>query len=120
MGGESAAILDWYRDTCGMVRFRVDSEEGEEGKVLDEEIGLRLKVGEWMSEWLCTEKGSQTNTQMGDRNFKLVLAEPLEEATDSHVNRFLFLNPGPGIQHIGLCTDNIQQSVATLTRRGVE
>ncbi len=31
-------------------------------------------------------------------NFKLVLAEPLEGATDSHVRKFLEAHGGPGLQ----------------------
>lgn len=116
--GESQAILDWYGETCGMVRFMINKEEGEEGTVIDGEVGIRLKVGEWLAEWLCREEGGQTGDSQ-ERNFKLVLAEPLAGTKDGHVNSFLCLNPGPGVQHIGLCTDNMQGSVGTLARRGV-
>jgi len=118
--GESKDILDWYRDTCGMARFIISQEEGEEGTVIDGDVGIRLKVGEWMSEWLCREVGGQTAHTDQERNFKLVLAEPLHHAGDDHVNKFLSSHPGPGVQHIGLCTEVMERCVADLTGRGVE
>jgi len=119
--GESKTILDWYNETCGMVRFMMNKEEvDEEGTVIDGEVGIRLKVGEWLSEWLCKEEGSQTGEEQKERNFKLVLAEPLTGTNKGHVNSFLSLHPGPGVQHIGLCTDNMAWSVSSLARRGVQ
>jgi len=118
--GESKAILDWYRETCGMVRFMINKDEVEDGTVIEGDVGIRLKVGEWMSEWLCREEGGHTALLDQERNFKLVLAEPLVETGGGHVNRFLSVNPGPGVQHIGLCTENMEWSVASLARRGVQ
>ena len=34
--------------------------------------------------------------------------------------RYLATHPGPGVQHIGLCTDDIQRTVSALTVTGVE
>ena len=85
--GESKDILDWYRDTCGMARFLISQGEGEDGTVIEGDVGIRLKVGEWLSEWLCREVGGQTEHSDKERNFRLVLAEPLQEDGQDHVNR---------------------------------
>ena len=85
--GDSDRILTWYQQTCGMTRFKMTPSEGEEGVEVTGEAGLRLKVGEWMSEWMCREVGVSSDDQVKERNFKLVLAEPLEVNHDGHVNR---------------------------------
>ena len=85
--GESDKILDWYHNTCGMTRFKLSpSEDDKEGVTVDGEAGLRLKVGEWLSEWLCRETGVTCNSDK-QKDFKLVLAEPLTDNTQGHVNR---------------------------------
>ena len=33
--------------------------------------------------------------------------------------RYLDVFPGPGVQHIGICTDDIQRSVSILSNNGV-
>ena len=72
--------------------------------MIGEEVGMRMKVGEWISSWLCREVGvkfplSEVSREMESRrNFKLVLAEPLEGAADSHVQKFLDEHGGPGLQ----------------------
>lgn len=123
--GQSPAILDWYRNTCGMRRFLVNKDDHpQEGTVIGAEVGLRLTSGEFMSEWLCQEEGvswptDQNHNQMEDiRNFKLVLAEPLPEPKSSHVHNFIRHNNGGGLQHIGLCSTNIVSTVKEMTRRG--
>ena len=99
------------------------------------EAGLRLKVGAWLGEWLCRETGATIGQEGEESNFKLVLAEPLTEGGSGHVDkyhapapaplqlcvcRFLAEFPGPGLQHIGLCTDNIQAAVTLLANNGVQ
>ena len=60
-----------------------------------------MMVGEWLSSWLCREEGVELSSASDERlNFKLVLAEPLENS--SHVQKFLSEHGGPGLQHIGL------------------
>ena len=82
--GETQAILQWYQDCCGMKRFLMsDQEDPENGYVFDD-VGMKLTAGDWISEWLCVEKGVRSPD---DINFKLVIAEPLPDRQDSHVNR---------------------------------
>ena len=59
-----------------MARFSISPEEEEEGLVL-EEVGMKLSAGTWLEEWLCREEGVSWDQEQSDRNFKLVLAEPL-------------------------------------------
>ena len=51
---------------------------------------MRLTAGEWMSEWLCPEKGVMRHDDDEDQqiiDFKLVIAEPLENRENSHFHR---------------------------------
>jgi len=127
--GESRAILDWYRNCCGMRRFLVNKEDHpQEGTVIRDSVGLRLTSGEFMSEWLCKEEGvswtsdeNKVNSHLEDvRNFKLVLAEPLPEPQDSHVHNFIKNHNGGGLQHIGLCSNNIVSTVREMTKSGAQ
>ena len=136
--GESKNILEWYRATCGMERFLISREEEPELGSVIEDVGMKLTVGSWVTEWLCKEEGvTWTNDQdnircrhcfnvflmtidLCLRNFKLVLAEPLPGHEDGHVNTFLRNNDGPGVQHIGLATLDISETVAELNRRGTK
>jgi 4-hydroxyphenylpyruvate dioxygenase len=52
-------------------------------------------------------------------NFKLVLAEPLAGHAQSHVNTFLQQHAGPGLQHVGLTTAAMLDSVRQMDSRGV-
>ena len=53
-------------------------------------------------------------------NFKLVLAEPLDNDKNSHVQNFLNHHGGPGLQHIGLSTSNVAETVQIMTDLGVQ
>ena len=53
-------------------------------------------------------------------NFKLVLAEPLDNGKDSHVQKFLNCHGGPGLQHIGLATSNVAETVQIMTDLGAQ
>ena len=35
----------------------VSQESPTDGVVIGEEVGMRMKVGEWISSWLCREEG---------------------------------------------------------------
>ena len=88
--GQSQAILEWYSKTCGMETFLLNpSQPGSEVVEVEGEAGLRLRVGEWLGEWLCREVGGQISpplpSQQHLNSFKLVLAEPLGQG--GHVNR---------------------------------
>ena len=117
--GQSRDILDWYSETCGMTRFSISPEEEEEGLVL-EEVGMKLSAGTWVEEWLCREEGVSWDQELSDRNFKLVLAEPLPGHEEGHVNKFLRDNAGPGVQHIGLATLDISHTLTVLSSSGAE
>ena len=100
--GESKNILEWYRATCGMERFLISREEEPELGNVIEDVGMKLTVGSWVTEWLCKEEGvTWTNDQdnircrhcfnvflmtidLCLRNFKLVLAEPKGVQRDMH------------------------------------
>ena len=117
--GDSRTILDWYSNTCGMQPFTLSQEEVPGEGTDFEEVGLKLNVSSWVTEWLCREEGVTWDpSQDNVKNFKLVLAEPLPGLEDSHVNSFLRDNGGPGVQHIGLATLNMTETITTLARRG--
>ena len=118
--GASRGILDWYSENCGMESFPLAGEEPGVGAVM-EDVGMKLNVSSWVTEWLCREEGvtwSQDQDEL--RNFKLVLAEPLPGYADSHVNKFLVDNGGPGVQHIGLSTQDITHTMSVLCRNGAQ
>ena len=89
--GDTGRILDWYSKCCGMERFLITKDEDLDDGTVFEDVGMRLSAGDWMSEWLCREKGVTWNDDedQTNRNFKLVVAEPLENREDSHVHRYL-------------------------------
>ena len=119
--GDSRNILDWYSDTCGMQPFLLSQEEVPGQGTVFEEVGLKLNVSSWVTEWLCREEGVTWDSSLDNRrNFKLVLAEPLPGNEESHVNQFLKDNGGPGVQHIGLATPDITHTVSVLTNNGAE
>ena len=119
--GDSRAILDWYSNTCGMQPFTLSQEEVPGQGTVFEEVGLKLNVSSWVTEWLCREEGVTWDSSLDNRrNFKLVLAEPLPGNEESHVNQFLKDNGGPGVQHIGLATPDITHTVSVLTNNGAE
>ena len=62
-------------------------ETEEAGLEVAGDAALRLKVGEWVSEWMCRETGVRANTGDRERDFKLVLAEPLADDSVGHVNK---------------------------------
>ena len=53
-------------------------------------------------------------------NFKLVLAEPLDNSLGSHVETFLKQHGGPGLQHIGLTTDKATETVQIMLDKGAQ
>ena len=112
--GDTERILAWYRECCDMQRFLITEDEDPEAGLEVPDVGMRLSVGEWVTEWLCREQGVQGDT------FKLVLAEPLEGNKESHVNSFLKEHNGPGIQHIGLGTEDIVSTVSILSEAGAK
>ena len=114
-----------------------------DGVEIEGEVNMRLTVGEWLSSWLCREEGVQSASK-NDRykiikkmvlqfhenlqnlflnyslNFKLVLAEPLDNSKGSHVQTFLDQHGGPGLQHIGLTTANASITVQVMSDQGAQ
>ena len=105
--GESQDILQWYSLTCGMQTFVINPSQASDVVDVEGEAGLRLRVGEWMEEWLCREVGGEIppppspvtsqSSHQHRTNFKLVLAEPLGEG--GHVNRRVTLYPATTHHH---------------------
>lgn len=119
--GQSSEILAWYGDIFKMKRFLVNPQESKGGVEIAGDVNMRLTVGEWMSSWLCREEGVQFQDENTDRlNFKLVLAEPLDNDKNSHVQNFLNHHGGPGLQHIGLSTSNVAETVQIMTDLGAQ
>ena len=118
--GDTERILSWYRRCCGMERFLISQDEDPEVGVVFDDVGMKLNVGNWITEWMCREQGVQwpSDDTKDVRNFKLVLAEPLPDNEDSHVNTFLRHHEGPGIQHIGLSTHDITSTINILNKNG--
>ncbi|CAB4062183.1 unnamed protein product [Lepeophtheirus salmonis] len=117
--GESLKVIDWYTKYLGMKRFFVQPNELEsKGVEINDHVGLRLMVGEWLTSWSCREVGVRDpNTKSS--SVMLVLAEPLEENSNSHVQKFLNNNDGPGIQHVGLAVrSKISNVVSKMIKNG--
>jgi len=119
--GQSQRILSWYSDLFKMQRFFVNPDEDEKGVEISGDVNMRLTVGEWLSSWMCREEGVQLENCNNEKlNFKLVLAEPLDNEKDSHVKNFLNHHGGPGLQHIGLTTPNAAKTVQIMTDSGAQ
>ncbi|XP_013783055.1 4-hydroxyphenylpyruvate dioxygenase-like protein [Limulus polyphemus] len=123
--GESHSILNWYEQVFGMKRFLMNREENmKEGLILDGQVGMRLKAMEY---WRCAEVGlsSAPSTQPENpgansgQSLIFVLAESLFGQENSHVETFLHEHGSPGVQHIGLTTSNMLETVAYMANKGV-
>ncbi|XP_043201473.1 4-hydroxyphenylpyruvate dioxygenase-like protein [Amphibalanus amphitrite] len=114
--GESTGLLDWYQRVFGMRRFQLNSQDSPtDGVVMGGEVGMALKAMEY---WRCAETGLQAPpTDPNQPTLKFVVAESLHD--DSHVETFNRQHGSPGVQHIGLHTDDIVSRVAGMTSRGV-
>lgn len=136
---QSHHILKWYKTCFGMQPFQITSmsagdqqeiEANDEAKEkaqfslatvdIHEEVGMKMTVGEWITSWMCRENGVQFPEVDEVLNFKLVLAEPLEKDSDSHVQHFLDSHGGPGLQHIGLTAPNVAKTVEWMHQRGAK
>lgn len=114
-------LIDWYKKVFNMRRFNIEGENSENGLIVKTgQSGMNLKV---INYWLCAENGVEFKTKNAtvDDSFKFVISEPLEEdESKSPINKqqkknqisiFLEENKGPGIQHIGLFSNDIIESV---------
>ncbi|GAA6075265.1 4-hydroxyphenylpyruvate dioxygenase-like protein [Tachysurus ichikawai] len=113
-------VMRWYEKNFGFQRFFISSnEDAEEGYVLDQDgIGLRLTAMEY---WKCSE--AEIQFPFKDRkepDCKFVIAESLPEQSRNQVDTFLEHHRGPGIQHIGLFTQDIVSTAHTMANASVQ
>lgn len=112
-------LIEWYRKIFNMKRFKNRGEENNGLIIKTGKSGMNLKV---INYWLCAEAGVEfkNDNEHIDNSFKFVIAEPFKEDTvdSSSVEKkknqiaiFLEENEGPGIQHIGLFSNDIVRSV---------
>ncbi|XP_064878974.1 4-hydroxyphenylpyruvate dioxygenase-like protein isoform X3 [Oncorhynchus nerka] len=112
-------VMSWYERHFGFHRFFIDSNEDvDEGYVLNTEgIGLRLTAMEY---WKCSQTGIKLPfTDDKQPDCKFVIAESLPDQGRNQVDTFLEQHGGPGIQHIGLYTQDIVSTAQTMGRAGV-
>nr|XP_046195657.1 4-hydroxyphenylpyruvate dioxygenase-like protein isoform X2 [Oncorhynchus gorbuscha] len=112
-------VMSWYERHFGFHRFFIDSNEDvDEGYVLNTEgIGLRLTAMEY---WKCSQTGIKLPfTDDKQPDCKFVIAESLPDQGSNQVDTFLEQHGGPGIQHIGLYTQDIVSTAQTMGRAGV-
>ncbi|XP_076308274.1 4-hydroxyphenylpyruvate dioxygenase-like protein isoform X2 [Tachypleus tridentatus] len=123
--GESDYILNWYEQVFGMKRFLMNRKDDvKEGLIIDGQTGMRLKAMEY---WYCAEVGLTSAPSTWPENpdgktgqsVMFVLAESLFGQENSHVETFLREHGSPGIQHIGLTTSNMVETVAYMLNRDV-
>ncbi|CAF0730105.1 unnamed protein product [Brachionus calyciflorus] len=106
-------IIDWYAKIFNMKRFKINREDLDGLMVQTGESGMNLKAIQY---WLCAETGVELNSTEND--FKFVISEPIDDEISTNKSKnqisiFLDEHDGPGIQHIGLNTPNIIESVRT-------
>ncbi|KAM8837929.1 4-hydroxyphenylpyruvate dioxygenase-like protein isoform 2-T2 [Spinachia spinachia] len=94
-------------------------EDVDEGFVINQEgIGLRLTAMEY---WKCSEAGiALPSVDKKEPDCKFVLAESLSEQVRNQVDTFLEQHGVPGIQHIGLYTENIESTAGAMADAGAQ
>ncbi|XP_026171093.1 4-hydroxyphenylpyruvate dioxygenase-like protein isoform X1 [Mastacembelus armatus] len=113
-------VIRWYEKLFGFQRFFIDSNEDvDEGFVINQEgIGLRLTAMEY---WKCSTAGIiLPSVNKKDPDCKFVIAESLPEQGRNQVDTFLEQHQAPGIQHIGLYTNNIVSTAHVMAEAGVQ
>ena len=116
----SNELIDWYAKIFNMKRFRVEKESQDGLIVKTGNSGMNLKV---INYWLCAETGVHFEADKKNENdFKFVISEPLEDDGEAEasgkkkkntnqISIFLDEHGGPGVQHIGLYSNNVVQLV---------
>ncbi|KAM3859940.1 4-hydroxyphenylpyruvate dioxygenase-like protein [Diretmus argenteus] len=113
-------VMQWYERLFGFQRFLIDSNEDvDDGYVLNQDgIGLRLTAMEY---WKCSKRGiTLPFLDAKEPDCKFVIAESLPEQGRNQVDSFLEQHRGPGIQHIGLYTQDIVSTAHTMAEAGVQ
>ncbi|KAK3529383.1 hypothetical protein QTP70_029767 [Hemibagrus guttatus] len=116
----TAGVMRWYQRNFGFQRFLISSnEDAEEGYMLDQDgIGLRLTAMEYRK---CSEMGIKFPFKdRKEPDCKFVIAESLPEQGRNQVDTFLEQHRGPGIQHIGLFTQDIVSTAHTMVNASVQ
>lgn len=122
--GTSHAIIAWYEKYFDFSRFFInDSEDVDEGFIVQSSddqassFGMRLTAMEF---WRCAEVGLRMNGRNLEGKVRIVLAEPLPGQGPNQVSNFLCEHGGPGVQHIGLHSNDIINCIGTLKKRQVD
>jgi len=116
--GETEKILKWYESVFCLSRFDF-GEDGNGIRIETGTIGMHLQAMEF---WRCSEVGLRTLDSPCGQSFPLiVVAEPLPDV-DKNNQLDIFINDhgGPGVQHIGICTENICATKAAMRSKGVD
>jgi 4-hydroxyphenylpyruvate dioxygenase len=95
---------------------------------MDEWVGFYNRImgftnmKEFVGDDIATEYSALMSKVVADgsRNVKFPLNEPALGKKKSQIDEYLEFYGGPGVQHIALATDDIVQTVETMTRAGVE
>ena len=87
--GTSQAFMEWYTKCFGFSRFQINSDESEEGFIVQSSIqgasiGIKLTAMEY---WLCAETGLTLSTEEQGGGVKFVFAEPLPGQGELPINQ---------------------------------
>lgn len=121
-------LIDWYGKIFNMKRFKIEKDESNSGLIVKTgQSGMNLKV---INYWMCAESGVEFEANMAkiDESFKFVISEPLSESSSqkddkvkkNQISIFLEEHNGPGIQHIGLFSNDIVKSVQESKKRNLD
>ncbi|XP_029311395.1 4-hydroxyphenylpyruvate dioxygenase-like protein [Cottoperca gobio] len=113
-------VMSWYEKLFGFQRFFIKSNEDvDEGFVVNhEDVGLRLTAMEY---WKCSKAGiTLPSVDKKEPDCKFVIAESLPGQGRNQVDTFLEQHGAPGIQHIGLYTNNIVSTAHVMADAGVQ
>ncbi|XP_067931670.1 4-hydroxyphenylpyruvate dioxygenase-like protein [Watersipora subatra] len=110
---QTLKVITWYEKCFSMQRFIMNREESYSDGLMLGDIGMRLAA---MSYWMCAESGISLDSSTTSITF--VIAESLSDAPNQ-VTTFLQQHGGPGIQHVGLATDQLIDAVRLLKQRQV-
>ncbi|CAH8593385.1 unnamed protein product [Schistosoma rodhaini] len=111
--GDSDTFVNWYKTVFGMERIFINIQEDEsQGFIVKfKNTGMMLKA-------VC-HRNPTSNSDY--RNAcKFVFVEPTKDSEPSQVTRFLQVNSGPGLQHMGFAIDNIIDAAATCRKNGIK
>ncbi|KAK6174629.1 hypothetical protein SNE40_017868 [Patella caerulea] len=113
--GRSPSVLAWYEKCFGMMPFSLNRDDPDGSLVVKgPNVGLRLSAFDY---WKCSETGL---TFPGKNKLTFVIAEPFGNSGHSHVKTFMKQHNGPGVQHVGLHTDDIINTIKTLKHNNVQ